>query len=104
MNSYSFPPADDLISILSKIDYQKLWNQFVTVLIYTGAIIYVLYTRTLDWYQNGGKESIDQTIHKLHEILSLIILWIRIDAYPTLKNAWQSVAETYQNWQQLVTV
>ena len=78
MNSYSFPPADDLISVLKKINYQKLWYQFVTIILYTVAIVHVLYSR----YQNGGKESLQW----LYEIPILCIDWIRYSAYPTLKN------------------
>jgi hypothetical protein len=96
MNSYSFPPADDLMMQLQKINYQKLWNQFVTVLIYTAAIVYVIYNRTSIWYQNGGKESIIQNLNNLHKILILIINWFH--SFST------SVTQTYQNWQQLVTV
>lgn len=49
MNSYSFPPADDLISTLSEIDYKKHFNNYMhiveTVVMYILAICVVIWER-----------------------------------------------------------
>ncbi len=49
MNSYSFPPADDLVSVLSEIDYQKHFNKYMdiveTVVMYIAAICVVIWER-----------------------------------------------------------
>lgn len=49
MNSYSFPPADDLISTLSEIDYKKQFNKYMdiveTVVMYIVAICVVIWER-----------------------------------------------------------
>lgn len=49
MNSYSFPPADDLISTLSEIDYNKLFKDFksivITICAYIAAICVVIWER-----------------------------------------------------------
>ena len=68
MNSYSFPPADDLISVVSEIDYNKLFNQFV-ILTATALAIIVgttvwFYNRARQWYQAGGKEQVLAVINR----------------------------------------
>jgi hypothetical protein len=49
VNSYSFPPADDLVSVLSEIDYQKHFNKYMdiveTVVMYIAAICVVIWER-----------------------------------------------------------
>ena len=68
MNSYSFPPADDLISVISEIDYNKLIRQFVMLTATVAAIIVGttvwFYNRARQWYNNGGKEQIISVINR----------------------------------------
>lgn len=68
MNSYSFPPADDLISVVSEIDYNKLFNQFVmltatALAIIVGTTVW-FYNRVRQWYQAGGKEQVLDVINR----------------------------------------
>ncbi len=68
MNSYSFPPADDLISVVSEIDYNKLFNQFVmltatALAIIVGTTVW-FYNRARQWYQAGGKEQVLAVINR----------------------------------------
>ena len=67
-NTLGFPPADALLVQLTKVDYQKLFAQFViisaTVLgIIVGAAQFV-YNKAAQWYQSGGKELIVAYAHK----------------------------------------
>lgn len=62
MNSYAFPPVDDALSVISRVDYNKLWNQFViltatAVAIIVGTTVW-FYNRVRQWYTNGGKEQV----------------------------------------------
>jgi hypothetical protein len=68
VNSYSFPPADDLISVISEIDYNKLIRQFVmltatAVAIIVGTTVW-FYNRVRQWYNNGGKEQVISVINR----------------------------------------
>ena len=67
-NTLGFPPVDALLVQLTKVDYQKLFAQFViisaTVLgIIVGAAQFV-YNKAAQWYQSGGKEQIVAYAHK----------------------------------------
>lgn len=104
MNSYSFPPADDLMSYLSKVDYQKLWNRILTVILFTGALFYVLFTRLSVWYQNGGKESIQKRYIQSRELFSAFILWLSDDAIPALRSLYKMIQETIRQARQAVTL
>ena len=44
-HSAAFPPIDDAIEAISRIDYNKLKEQFVTAILYTIAIIHVIFQR-----------------------------------------------------------
>jgi len=44
-HSAAFPPIDDAIEAISRIDYDKLFNKFVTVCLFTIAIIQVIFER-----------------------------------------------------------
>lgn len=44
-HSAAFPPIDDAIESISRIDYNKLKEQFVTAILYTIAIIHVIFQR-----------------------------------------------------------
>ena len=103
MNSYSFPPADDLLSYLSEVDYQKLWNRILTVILFTGALIYVIYTRLSVWYQNGGKESIEKRYNQSRELFSLFILWLCDDAIPAIRSFYKMSREAIAEARQRLT-
>lgn len=67
-NTIGFPPADALLVQFSKVDYQKLFAQFViisaTILgIIVGTVQFV-YNKAAQWYQNGGKELLLAYTHK----------------------------------------
>ena len=67
-NTLGFPPADALLVQLTKVDYQKLFAQFViisaTILgIIVGTVQFV-YNKAAQWYQNGGKELLLAYTHK----------------------------------------
>jgi hypothetical protein len=63
MNStIGFPPADDLMDYLTEVDYNKLFNQFVTfcatvAAIVVGVVSYVSFSIEY-WYGNGGRENL----------------------------------------------
>ena len=67
-NTIGFPPADALLVQLTKVDYQKLFAQFVilsaTALgIIVGAAQFV-YNKAAQWYSNGGKEQLISYAHQ----------------------------------------
>jgi H+/Cl- antiporter ClcA len=67
-NTIGFPPADALLVQLTKVDYQKLFAQFVILCatalgIIVGATQF-LYNKVSQWYSNGGK---DQLIAYTHQ-------------------------------------
>ena len=67
-NTIGFPPADALIVQLTKVNYQKLFAQFLILSATTLAIIVgaaqFLYNKAAQWYQNGGKELLIGYAHK----------------------------------------
>lgn len=69
MFAYSFPPADDFVSIMSHLDYNKLWKQFVIIIATVAAIIVGtavwFYNRAKQWYNNGGKEQMIVIINRV---------------------------------------
>jgi H+/Cl- antiporter ClcA len=67
-NTIGFPPADALLVQLTKVDYQKLFAQFVilsaTALgIIVGAAQFI-YNKVAQWYSNGGKEQLISYAHQ----------------------------------------
>jgi hypothetical protein len=102
--TYSFPPADNLIQQLSKIEYKKHLNNYMdiveTVVMLVAAVCYVLFEKFVEWYQNGGKESTIQTVQKVWNILQVCYTW----SAPKVMQFLKSVHETYKNWSDLVTV
>ena len=44
-HSAAFPPIDDALEAISRFDYKKLFDQFVTVCLFTIAIIHVIIER-----------------------------------------------------------
>ena len=63
-----FPPADALMMQLTKVNYQKLFIQFMiisaTVLGVLVAVSQFFYNKTAQWYNNGGKEQLIAYTHK----------------------------------------
>ena len=104
MFSQSFPPADHLITELSKIEYKKHLNNLITVILTIAAVVYVLSQKVSEWYQNGGKDSTVRIIQKIRKILSVCYTWVRSEGYPALTDLMGKITQTYQNWEGLVTV
>lgn len=104
MFTQSFPPADNLIQQLSKIEYKKLYNQFVTIILTIAAVVYVLSQKIAEWYSEGGKDLIVQTIKKVWNFLQICYIWIHSEGYPQLIKFTDKVLETYDSWKNLVTV
>ena len=67
-NTIGFPPADALMVQFSKVDYQKLFAQFLILSATALAIIVgaaqFLYNKAAQWYSNGGKELLIAYAHK----------------------------------------
>ena len=67
-NTLGFPPADALLVQLTKVDYQKLFAQFViisaTVLGIIAGTAQFVYNKAAQWYQSGGKELLLAYTHK----------------------------------------
>ena len=67
-NTIGFPPADALLVQFTKVNYQKLFVQFLlvsaTVLgIIVGAAQFI-YNKAAQWYQSGGKELLLDYTHR----------------------------------------
>lgn len=104
MFAQSYPPVDSLIQQLSKIEYKKLYNQFVTIALVIVAIAYVLTQKFVQWYSEGGKDSILQIIKKVWNFLQVCYTWIHSEGYPQLIKFSDKVLETYHDWRSIVTV
>jgi hypothetical protein len=108
MNSPAFPPADALIAHLKSINYQKHFNNYMdtveTVCLTIAAIVYVIFKKTQEWYQNGGKDATLQIIKKVWNFLSVSYTWVRCEVYPAVIKFLENVSETYGAWRDLVTV
>jgi len=108
MSTASFPPVDDLISVLSKIEYKKHFYNLINVCIVfvavSVAIVSFICTKTAQWYKNGGKDLIQKTYAQVKDLCIICYLWIRCEGYPKLVRFSDDVKQTYQNWQYLVTV
>ena len=73
-NTIGFPPADALLVQLTKVDYQKLFAQFVIISatalgIIVGAAQFV-YNKTAQWYQSGGKEQLLAYAHQTAQFIN----------------------------------
>lgn len=102
--SYGFPPADDLIQQLFKINYKKHLNNLITIILTIAAVVYVLSQKFVQWYSEGGKDSILQIIKKGWNFLTVCYTWIVSKGYPALMNFMGKIQQTYQDWKGLVTV
>ena len=54
----AFPPVNDAISYLSKVDWNKHMQRIIVVVAFVAAVITVAYEKAQQWYNNGGKEQI----------------------------------------------
>lgn len=76
----SFPPADDLMTVIQGVDYQKLYDRFLTVtatiLAVIVAVSMLIKTATVRWYQNGGKDQLISVANRmgLFDTLSTVLL------------------------------
>lgn len=100
----SFPPADAFIQQLLKIEYKKHLNNLITFTLFICAVVYVLSQKFMEWYSECGKDAIIQFTHKIRNFLQVCYTWCRSEGYPNLMNLMGKIQQTYQNWQDLVTV
>lgn len=99
-----FPPADALYQQLLKIEYKKHLQTLITIVLTVAAFVYVLGQKAGEWYNNGGKEIIQNYVQKTGKLCLLGYTWCRDYATPTLIKFAQNVKQTYRAWQDLVTV
>lgn len=108
MFTTSFPPADDLIGTLSKIEYKKHLNQLIHAVAFVCAIcvgvVSFIWKNASEWYQKGGKDDLRKAYKILRNFCETVILWIRIEGYPGMIQFFQEVQQTYRAWKDLVTV
>lgn len=108
MFTYSFPPADDLISNLTKIEYKKHTRTFInaciTIAALIAAIVTVIVQRCAQWYAQGGKDDLRKAYKNLRNFLDLCYTWIVCEGYPNTVKMIHSVQQTYHAWKDLVTV
>lgn len=64
MFEQSFPPVNAAINQLSKIEYKKHSQQFITFAMTVFAIVTILIQAVVEWYQNGGKEQLISYAHR----------------------------------------
>ncbi len=107
-NTIGFPPADALMLQLASIDYKKHLNTFMdvveNVVLFVIAVSQVLWERFSQWYENGGKESLNNAYIKTLNFLQFVILWVREVAYPQVRNFCVDCVENYRAFRDLVTV
>lgn len=108
MTTASFPPVDDLINNLSQIEYKKHFHNLIDVFIIVtatvAAVVSFIYTKTTQWYQEGGKDLIREKYQKIKDFLVICYLWIRCEGYPELMKFVDDIKQTYRAWRDLVTV
>ena len=115
MFTQSFPPANALIDTLKSVDYKKHLNTYldiVEIVVMTiAAVSYVIYCNVKEWWINGGQDATIQVIQKIWNVLQVSYTWVRSEGIPNLmilkeqiNNLIAKIAETYKNWQALVTV
>ena len=104
----SFPPADDLISKLSEVDYQKHLRNFINVVIIcvacVAAVVSAVVQRSARWYRNGGEIRLRKAYQTGVKCVQDCYLWVRCILYPEVLNFIEEVKQTYRAWQDLMTV
>lgn len=108
MITASFPPVDDLIINLSKIEYKKHLNQLIHVAAFIAAvcvgIVSFIWKNLAQWYKEGGKDDLQKAYNNAQQICSICILWIRVEGYPFAVKSYHGLMQTYRAWCDLVTV
>ncbi len=100
----SFPPADALIQQLTQIEYKKHLKTLKTIVLTIAAVAYVLTEKFVQWYSEGGKETILQILKKVWNFLTVCYSWIVSKGIPALKDLMVQTVKIYQDWKGLVTV
>ena len=97
----SFPPADALVAKLQKIEYRKIANQIVTVIMFAAAIVQVLFELAQAWWLNGGKEQTAKVVafivDKAKVAITVINQWLT-----TVVTPW--VTQVAKPWVQTVAI
>lgn len=88
----SFPPADALLSI----EYKKIFMKLVYIVMFVAAVVHVCTQRIVQWYNNGGKETIITARNFIASFYS--------QTFENVMQTFENVLETYNDWRQLVTV
>lgn len=82
MNTPSFPPLDDAISYLSKVDWHKQLQRIIMIVAFVAAVVTVVANRLAQWYTNGGKSQIVTVYNNFILGCHLVYNWIRQVAIP----------------------
>lgn len=108
MFTTSFPPVDDLIDTLTKIEYNKHLRNFTNVCIIfaacVAAVVSVICTRVAQWYRKGGKDDLQKAYNNCKNVVVDSYIWIRCEGYPELLKFRDDLQQTYLAWKDLVTV
>lgn len=81
----SFPPLDDAISYLSKVDWHKQMQRIIMIVAFIAAIITVAYEKLMAWYNNGGKDQIVTVYNNFILGCHLVYNWVISEAIPNAK-------------------
>ena len=90
----AFPPVDDAISYLSKVDWNKHVQQMIMFATFVAAVVYVIYTKIAEWYTNGGKEQIVTVYDNFIFGCQLVYDWFTSDIIPDVKLAMNRVTDS----------
>jgi hypothetical protein len=108
MFTASFPPVDDLIGNLSKIEYKKHLNTLIHVVAFIAAvcvgIVSFIWKNASKWYQEGGKDDLRKVYKTIRNFCETVSIWVRVKGYPGMIQFFQEVQHTYRAWKDLVTV
>lgn len=85
MNTPSFPPFDDAITYLSKVDWHKQLQRIIIVVAFVAAVVTIVAQRVAQWYNNGGKEQIVTVYNNLVLGSMMLYDWMVREAIPTAK-------------------
>jgi hypothetical protein len=86
MSTLGFPPIDDAIHQLSKIEYKKHLQTFVNVLVTISAFVAAVYTVLAAKYQeHDGNQKLQQLWQNLILGIKISYEWIRDTLLPECK-------------------
>lgn len=83
----AFPPVDDAIVYLSKVDWHKQMQRIIIVLAFVAAVATVIWDKVSQWYNNGGKEQIVTVYNNFVLGCMMVYDWTVSEAIPNAKLA-----------------